>query len=42
MALKEFIMIAIVKWLMTGLLAGLAWLVAGYAVEYFRPYNRNK
>ena len=42
MAIKEFIMIVFVKWLIAALLAGFAWLVGTYTVEYFRPYNRNK
>ena len=42
MAIKEFIMIVIVKWLLAALFAGFAWLVANYTAEYFRPYNRNK
>ncbi len=40
-AIKEFVMITIVKWLVTAVLAGLAWLVGNYTVEYFRPYKRN-
>jgi len=39
--IKEFVMITIVKWLVTALLAGFAWLVGNYTVEYFRPYKRN-
>lgn len=35
-------MIVIAKWLLATLLAGFAWLVGNYTVEYFRPYNRNK
>jgi hypothetical protein len=30
----------VLKWIATGLLAGLMWLVAGYADEYFRPYKK--
>jgi len=41
LAIKEFIVITIVKWFITALLAGLAWLVGNYTVEYFRPYKRN-
>jgi hypothetical protein len=33
-------MFAIIKWIFAGLFAGFAWLVTGYAVEYFRPYKR--
>jgi hypothetical protein len=33
-------MFAIIKWISAGLFAGFAWLVTGYAVEYFRPYQR--
>jgi hypothetical protein len=40
-AIKEFVMITIVKWIVTAVLAGLAWLVGNYTVEYFRPYKRN-
>jgi len=35
-------MVTIIKWLLTAVLAGFAWLVGNYTVEYFRPYNRNK
>ena len=37
---KEDMMFALIKWIFVGLFAGLAWLVAGYALEYFRPYKR--
>lgn len=40
MAIKEFVMITIVKWVVTVLFAGLAWLVGNYTAEYFRPYKR--
>ena len=40
MAIKEFVMITIVKWIVTVLFAGLAWLVGNYTAEYFRPYKR--
>jgi hypothetical protein len=33
-------MFVIVKWIFAGLFAGFAWLVAGYTLEYFRPYKR--
>jgi len=41
MAIKEFVMITIVKWLVTLFFAGVAWLVGMYTAEYFRPYKRN-
>ena len=33
-------MFVIVKWIIAALLAGFAWLVTGYTVEYFRPYKK--
>ena len=33
-------MFVIIKWIFVGLLAGFAWLVTGYTVEYFRPHKR--
>jgi hypothetical protein len=33
-------MFVIVKWIIAALLAGFAWLVTGYAIEYFRPYKK--
>jgi hypothetical protein len=33
-------MITIMKWIATALFAGLAWLVTGYTVEYFRPFKQ--
>jgi len=33
-------MFVIIKWISVGLLAGFAWLVTGYTMEYFRPYKR--
>jgi hypothetical protein len=33
-------MVTFVKWFFTLLLAGLAWLVGLYTVEYFRPYKK--
>ena len=33
-------MFVIVKWIFAALLAGFAWLVTGYTVEYFRPYRK--
>jgi hypothetical protein len=37
---KEADMSAVLKWVAALLLAGLAWLVTEYAVEYFRPYRK--
>ena len=37
---KEFAMFIIVKWIIAALLAGFAWLVTGYTIEYFRPYKK--
>jgi len=34
-------MITIVKWTVTILFAGFAWLVGNYTAEYFRPYKHN-
>ena len=33
-------MIKALKWITAFLLAGFAWLVTGYTVEYFRPYKK--
>jgi hypothetical protein len=33
-------MITVIKWIAAVLLSGLAWLVTGYTVEYFRPYKK--
>jgi hypothetical protein len=33
-------MFIIVKWIAAALIAGFAWLVTGYTVEYFRPYKK--
>ncbi len=32
-------MVTLLKWLVSILLAGFAWLVTGYTMEYLRPYN---
>ena len=32
-------MFVIVKWIVIAILAGFAWLVTGYTIEYFRPYK---
>jgi hypothetical protein len=32
-------MFVIVKWIIAALIAGFAWLVTGYTIEYFRPYR---
>ena len=37
---KEYAMFVIVKWIIAALLAGFAWLVTGYTIEYFRPYKK--
>lgn len=34
-------MITVVKWIVTALFAGLAWLVGKYTAEYFKPYSRS-
>ena len=34
-------MIAIIKFLLAAILAGLAWLVGSYTAEYFKPYKRH-
>ena len=34
-------MFVIVKWIIAALLAGFAWLVTGYTIEYFRPYKKS-
>jgi len=36
----EHNMSTVIKWTAAVLLAGLAWLVAGYTDEYFRPYKK--
>ena len=33
-------MFVIVKWIIAALITGFAWLVAGYTIEYFRPYRQ--
>jgi len=33
-------MFTLIKWIVTILLAGLAWLIGSYTTEYFRPYKR--
>jgi hypothetical protein len=37
---KEDVVFVVIKWVSAGLLAGFAWLVRGYAMEYFKPYQR--
>jgi hypothetical protein len=37
---QENAMFVIIKWIIAALLAGFAWLVTGYTVEYFRPYKK--
>jgi len=36
----EYNMSILIRWIAAVLLAGLAWLVAGYTTEYFRPYKK--
>jgi len=36
----EDIMSTLIRWMAAALFAGLAWLVAVYTTEYFRPYKR--
>jgi len=38
----EYNMLTLIKWIVAALFGGLALLVAGYTVEYFRPYKRVK
>jgi hypothetical protein len=33
-------MLTFFKWLFTALFTAIAWLITGYAVEYFKPYRR--
>jgi len=35
-------MITIIKWILTGLVAGLLWLVGKYTAEYFNPQPGKK
>jgi len=37
----EHNMITVIIWIAAALLGGLAWLVTGYTVEYFRPYKKS-
>ncbi len=34
-------MIAVIKFVLTALLVGFAWLVGSYTAEYFKPYKRH-
>ena len=36
----EYNMSTIIGWIAATLFVGLVWLVAGYTVEYFRPYKK--
>jgi hypothetical protein len=36
----EYNMLTVIKWIAAALFGGLTWLVAGYTVEYFRPYKK--
>ena len=38
--MMEYNMSMIIRWVAAALFAGLAWLVTGYTVEYFRPYKK--
>jgi len=40
--IMEYNMLTLIKWIVAALFGGLALLVAGYTVEYFRPYKRVK
>jgi len=33
-------MFTIVKWIVAAVVAGLAWLVGKYTVEYYKPYKK--
>ena len=33
-------MFVIIKWIAAALIAGFAWLVTGYTIEYFMPYKK--
>ena len=33
-------MVTFFKWMFTAILAGLAWVVTGYTMEYFKPYKK--
>jgi hypothetical protein len=34
-------MATLLKWMVSIIVAALAWLVTGYTLEYFRPYQRS-
>ena len=36
----EYKMITVIGWIAAALFVGLIWLIAGYTVEYFRPYKK--
>jgi hypothetical protein len=36
----EYKMSTVIGWIAAALFVGLVWLVAGYTVEYFRPYKK--
>jgi len=38
---KEHCMATLLKWMVSIIVAALAWLVTGYTLEYFRPYQRS-
>ena len=33
-------MVTVFKWIFTAIFAAIAWLITGYAVEYFKPYRK--
>lgn len=37
---QENSMMVLVKWIAAVLLAGLAWLIGKYTVEYYRPFKK--
>jgi len=36
----EYKMATLLKWIVSALIAGFLWLIAGYTDEYFRPYKK--
>ena len=38
--IQERNMTTLFKWMFTAFFATLAWLITGYAVEYFKPYKK--
>lgn len=35
-------MMVTIKWILTALFSGFAWLVTSYTFEYFRPYKKHR